>query len=396
MNITGFALFGAKPAFEQPVPFGQLYFPTWDRYEAAMRGIFDRQYYNNNGPLHQQLDEKLRDFFVVNHVICVHNATLGLMMLADAMGLSGKVIMPAFTFAASAQSLTWAGLEPVFCDVDPITHHIDPDRVKALIGNGVSAIMGVNLLGGACDQGALAAVAEANGIQVYFDSAHAFGCEAGGVKIGNFGRAEVFSFHSDNIINAAEGGCICTSDDELAARLRSIRPSYGPDIPVNILRVANARMSEAQAAAALMGLEDFQANRANNEKLFHLYEKFLVEIPGLRLVRPGGVSLSNYQHLVCVVDEAEFGMGRDLLIKLLRAENILAKRLFYPGLHRSIPYVNALPQYGETLPNTDRLCARSVQFPIGALVSAPDVERICGILLMAHQNAGEILARHAK
>lgn len=396
MKTTSFALFGAKPAFEKPLPIGQLYFPSWERYEAAFRGIFERQYYNNNGPLHEELEEKLQQFLGVKHAICVANATLGLMMVADAMGLSGKVILPSFTFVASAQSLSWAGLEPVFCDVDPDTHQIALDQIGALIDKGVSAIMGVNLWGGSCNPKALAELAGAKGVQLYFDSAHAFGCTVDGVRIGNFGHAEVFSFHATKILSAAEGGCICTNDDDLAARLRSIRPSYGADKPVNIVRVANARMSEAQAAIALMSLEDFPANQKNNEALYRLYEAQLKTIPGLRLVRPSGVSFSNYQYLVCILDEREFGLPRDLLLDLLKAENVVARRYFYPGIHRSIPYAQELPQYLDRLPNTDSLCASCIQFPIGALVFAQDIERICDILSRAHQASAEIRSRHEK
>ena len=390
MKTSSFALFGATPAFDKPLPIGQLYFPSWERYEAAFRGIFEREYYNNNGPLHDELEEKLQQFLGVKHAICVSNATLGLMMVADAMELTGKVILPAFTFVASAQSLTWAGLKPVFCDIELDTHQIAIDQIGALIDGDVSAIMGVNLWGGACNPKALAELAEAKGVQLYFDSAHAFGCTIDGISIGNFGRAEVFSFHATKILSATEGGCISTNDDDLAARLRSIRPSYGVDKPVNIVRVANARMSEAQAAIALMSLEDFPANQKNNEALYQLYEEQLAVIPGLHLVKPTGVSFSNYQYCVCRVDEREFGLSRDLLIEILKAENVVARRYFYPGVHRSIPYVQELPQYLDRLPNTDSLCASCIQFPIGALVSAQGVERICNILTRAQQASAEI------
>jgi dTDP-4-amino-4,6-dideoxygalactose transaminase len=396
MKTNNFALFGAKPAFDKPLPIGQLYFPSWERYEAAFRGIFERQYYNNNGPLHEELEEKLQQFLGVKHAICVSNATFGLMMLADAMELKGKVILPSFTFVASAQSLSWAGLEPVFCEIDLDTHKIALDRVEALIDDEVSAIMGVNLWGGACKSKALWELANAKGVQLYFDSAHAFGCEVDGIKIANFGRAEVFSFHATKILSATEGGCICTNDDDLAARLRSIRPSYGADKPVSIVRVANARMSEAQAAIALMSLEDFPVNQKNNETLYRLYGTQLKNIAGLKLIKPDGVSFSNYQYLVCVVDEREFGLSRDLLIELLKAENVVARRYFYPGVHRSIPYVNELPQYLNSLKNTDSLSETCIQFPIGALVTAEGVERICDILNRAHQASAEISKRHEK
>jgi len=393
MSLSDFALFGARPAFDHPLPVGQLYFPSWDRYENAFRGIFERQYYANNGPLHVALEEKLQRFLRVRHVICVHNATLGLMMLADAMDLSGKLIVPAFTFVASAQSLTWTGLEPVFCDIRPDTHQISIDQVDALIDDDVSAIMGVNLWGGACNPKALADLAKARGIKLYFDSAHAFGCTVEQVPIGNFGNAEVFSFHATKILNATEGGCISTNDDELAERLRSIRPSYGPEKPVSVVRVANARMSEAQAAIALMSLEDFPANQQNNAALYRIYATRLGAISGLRLVQPSGVTFSNYQYVVCSVDEAEFGLSRDLLVEILKAENVIARRYFYPGIHRSIPYAQELPQYLDRLPATDTVCSSILQFPIGALVSAESVERICGIVMAAHRASSDIRAR---
>lgn len=387
-------MFGAPPAFEQPLPSGQLYFPSWERYQEAFRGIFDRQYYTEYGPLNRQLEQNLQQFLGVKHAICVTNDTVALMMVANAMELTGKVILPAFNHVASAQSLSWAGLEPVFCDVDPGTHQIDLNQIDALIDKGVSAIMGVHLWGGACDPQALEKLAEASGVQLYFDAAHAFGCAVDGVRIGNFGRAEVFSFHESNILNATEGSCICTNDDELAARLRVMRSSAGAgNMPAEVSKTVNGRMSEAQCAIALMNLEDFSANQKNNETLHQLYATQLAAIPGLRLVKPSGVSFSNYQCVVCNVDEREFGLSRDELIALLKAENVNAQRYFYPGLHRSIPYAQELPQYLERLPNTDSLSASCIQLPIGALVWAQSVERICSILLKAHGASAEICAK---
>jgi len=392
MTLSSFARFGAQPLFDKPLPVGQLYFPSWQRYEAACRGIFERQYYINNGPLLGEFEDKLRLFLKVKHAICVANATLGLMMVADAMQLKGKVIVPAFTFIASVQAISWAGLEPAFCDIHPETHQIDIGKIEALIGPDVSAIMGVNLWGGSCLPKELVELAKAHGLKVCFDSAHAFGSIVDGLPIGNFGDAEVFSFHATKVLNTMEGGCICTNDDELAARLRSIRPSYGSEIPASIVRVANARMSEAQAAVGLMSLADFPANQKNNATLFELYQAQIASIPGLRLLVPSGVSFSNYQYAVCMVDEGEFGISRDLLIKLLKAENVVARRYFYPGAHRSVPYGQEFPQFVESLPNTDAVCASVIQFPIGTLVTGSGIEKICQLLQRIQLRSREIRA----
>jgi dTDP-4-amino-4,6-dideoxygalactose transaminase len=368
MTTKDFALYGAPPAFDKPILIGQRYFPSAQRYEAAFRGIFERQYYTEYGLLNRQLEQNLQQFLGVKHAICVTNETVALMMVANAMELTGKVILPAFNHISAAQSLSWAGLEPVFCDVDPATHQIDIDQVSRLIDQGVCAILGVNLWGGACDVKALTELAKARGIQLYFDSAHAFGCAMDGVHIGNFGRAEVFSFHQFNILNATEGGCICTNDDALVAKLRVMRSSAGAgNVPATVNKTVNGRMSEAQCAIALMSLEDFSANQQNNEALYRCYEVHLVGILGLWLVRPSGVSYSNYQCVVCQVDEDEFGMPLDVLIRLLNAENVDAKRNSSTGFH----------------------------LPIGALVSTQSVEKICALLAHAQQSAKEVCKKDA-
>ncbi len=394
MKKTDFALFGAAPAFDTPLSIGQHYSPSWERYEAAFRGIFERQYYNNNGPLLSNLEERLQEFMGVKHAICVSNATLGLMIVAEALALSGKVILPAFASIASAQSLTRSNLEPVFCDVDIDTHQIAIDQIDALINKDVSAIMAVNLWGGTCNQVALAELADAHGIELYFDSAHGFGCAVDGILIGNFGRAEVFSFHASQILNATEGGCICTNDDDLAAHIRSIRPSYGPEKPVSVVKVANARMSEAQAAMALLSLEDFADNQVNNERQYRLYENLLAEIPGLYLVRPTGVSFSNFQCVACQINEHQFGLARDTLVKLLKAENVIARRSYYPALHHGLSSADNRRYDQNLLPVTDNLCTTTMELPIGALVTMPDIEKICRILLGAHHASTEISSHY--
>lgn len=394
MSTSGFALFGATPAFDKPLSCGQRYFPSWDRYQQTFRGIFERQYYTEYGPLNQELEQKLQQFLGVKHAICVTNETVGLMMVAGAMGLKGKVILPAFALAGSVQSLSWAGLEPVFCDIDPDTHQIDLDQIAGLIDKDVSAILGVHLWGGACSPKALTVLAQTHGVQLYFDAAHAFGCAVDGVRVGNFGRAEVFSFHQDNILNATEGGCICTNDDELAARLRTMRSSAGAGKPMEVTKTVNGRMTEAQAAIALMSLDDFQANRENNKILIDLYEALLAGTPGIYLIRPPEKNFSNYQHVVCKVDKDKFGIPRDLLIELLKAENVEAKLCISMCLHRSIPYVQKLPYYRERLPNTDVICDTFLQLPIGAEVSSQSVERVCKIIVSAHFASEKILLRH--
>ncbi|HUN92746.1 MAG TPA: aminotransferase class I/II-fold pyridoxal phosphate-dependent enzyme [Burkholderiaceae bacterium] len=385
-----FALLGGPPAFDAMLPVGQLYFPSLERYEQSMRGIFERGYYTNHGPLIAEFERRLADKLGVRHAICVTNATIGLIIAALALQLRGKVIVPSFTFLASAQSLTWAGLEPVFCDVDPRTCLMTPELVEPLIDDDVSAILGVNLWGGACDPVGLERLAERHGIPVYFDSAHGFGCSVGGKPLGGFGALEVFSFHATKVLNATEGGCVCTNYDDVAARLRSMRSSYGIDAPARVPATLNGRFSEAQAAVGLMSLEDFEANRDHNRRLYERYREKLRGIAGIEVVEADGVDRTNYQYVVCRVDEARLGLGRDELARTLKAENLNVRRYFHPGTHRSIPYDTQLPQYRDRLPATDLLCRTLIQFPIGALVEPDDVDKIVALIASVPARAGDL------
>lgn len=391
MSAVELAILGAAPAFEQSLPVGQLYFPEWSAYEAAMRGIFERQYYTNQGPLTQQLEQVLQERLGVRHAICVTNATIGLLMAADALGLRGKVITPAFSFIATSQSLTWAGLEPLFCDVDPLTHQLDPARVEELLkDNDVSAILAVNLWGDVCAHDRLLQLAERRGVPLYYDSAHAFGCAVQGRSVGNFGDLEVFSFHATKVLSAAEGGCVCTNNDELAARLRNIRSSYGAGHPVHVSRTANGRMSEAQAAIALLSLDNFAQTLERNRDIFSAYRDALAGLPGLRLIEPQAVSVTNYQYVVCEIDAECFGLSRDELQAVLRAENVLARRYFYPGIHRCTPYDERYPQVAERLPVTEALCTKVLQLPIGQPIDVTGARLIGQIVRTAQEQATSI------
>ncbi|MCU1492388.1 MAG: Pyridoxal phosphate-dependent enzyme apparently involved in regulation of cell wall biosis [Acidimicrobiaceae bacterium] len=388
-----FALLGGAPRFEEPIPVGQLYFPAWERYEAAMRAIFDRGWYTNHGPLAQELEDRLSQFYGVKHVVTVTNATIGLLMTAKALGLRGKVVVPSFSFVASAQALTWAGLEVVFCDVDPHTHQVTPEHVGAVLDEDVTGILGVNLWGGCCDPAAMERFALQEDLTLFFDSAHGSGVTVAGRPLGGFGSAEVFSFHATKALSATEGGCVCTNDDALAARLRNIRSSYGAGRPVEVPVTSNGRFSEAQAAIALMSLEDFPSNRSNNEHLFRTYEEGLAGTPGVRVIAPAGVDQSNYQYVVVEVDEDEFGLHRDELLRVLHGENVVARRYFHPGIHRTTPYCDDQGGASRVLPHTDRLSARLLQLPIGALVMPGATAAIAELIAAVQTHAQALTSR---
>jgi dTDP-4-amino-4,6-dideoxygalactose transaminase len=387
-QISGLAVFGGTPALKRRVPLGQQNFPNWDRYEAAMRDIFERQYYTNHGPLAQKLEARLAERLDVSHAILVTNASIALALAAQALGLTGKVVVPAFSFVGTAQSLDWSNARPAYCDVCERTGHVTAELIEPHLMADVTAILAVNLWGGAADVAGLSTLAERREIQLYFDSAHSFASEIGGKPIGSFGRLEVISLHASQMLSTTEGAVLCTNDDDLAAHVRNIRSNYGMGRVVPVGKTGNGRMSEAQAAVGLMNLDDLPDLIARNGRLWDAYRAQLEGIAGLTLIEPAGVSSSNRQNLVVRIDAARFGMTRDSLLKLLSAENVEAVGDRGLGVKR-----HEAAAAGVELPATHAWCDSIMQLPIGAQVDGNAVEVISERIRFAQKHAADIEAK---
>jgi len=371
---------GSKPAlpeeFAVPLHVGQLNLPSEAEFRAAFEGIFARRFYANHGPLEQRLDRELAAYFGVRHAVSVVNATVGLMLVLRALHRHGEVVVPSFTFPATVQAVLWAGLTPVFCDVDPQTQTLTAPLVAARLGPATAAILGVHVWGRACDPEGLEALARERGVALLFDAAHAIGSTHRARRIGGLGDAEVFSFHATKILNGTEGGCITTDDDALAARLRHMRSFHDKDAAVPEPFRFNAKMSEAQAAMALLGLGNLEALIEGNRQRYALYRRELDGVPGVRFVDYAAGERSNFQYIVVEVAPDDAGMTRDALLDALRARGVLARRYFHPGVHRTPPFRDDPVE----LPVTDRLCRTLIQLPTGQTVTERDIQTVCAMI----------------
>jgi len=386
-NIKDLAIFGNQPTFDKSFCVGQFNMPKWEKFEDVFNGIFSRRYYTNQGPLTEELESKLCEFLRVKNAVCVTNATLGLLMIVKALGLKGKVIIPSFSFISNAQSLLWAGVEPIFCDVDSNSYNISISTVEPNINGNVSAILGFHTWGNSCHSKDLQQLATQKGIKLYYDATHAFGSIHDGINFGNFGDLEVFSFNATEILSATEGGCVCTNDDLLAEKLRNIRSSYGTRKTVSVPLTANGRMSEAQAAMALLSLEDFEKNRQRNKIFYEMYINELNDIEGIKFFIPEESNRNNYQNIVFEISEKKFGISRDKLLQILASENIICQKVFYPGLHRTPPFSDMYHEYINALPTTDRLCDEVLQLPSGYNIDDNFIETICELIRLIHKHA---------
>lgn len=384
------AILGGAPAFSAPLHVGRPNLGDREHFLDRLNDILDRRWFTNNGPVVQEFEAKIASLTGTKHCIAMCNATVALEIATRAAGVRGEVILPSFTFVATAHALQWQEITPVFCDVDPRTHNIDPNRVEALITPRTTAILGVHVWGTPCNVEALQEIANRRGLHLMFDAAHALACSHGGQMIGQFGEAEVFSFHATKFINAFEGGAVTTNDDVLAKRIRDMR-NFGFAGYDNVEYIGtNGKMSEVSAAMGLTSLESMEDIIAVNYRNYQAYQQGVQGIPGIRFFTYDESERRNYQYIILEIDEAVSGISRDLLVRILHAENVLARRYFYPGCHQMEPYRSYFPHAGLLLPETEKLTQRVMSLPNGTSVSPDDIRQICLLLRFAVEHSDEI------
>jgi dTDP-4-amino-4,6-dideoxygalactose transaminase len=379
-SIADLAILGGAPMFDEKLHVGRPNILDPEAFHARVRQAVDRKWLSNDGPLVQQFEREFARFTDVKHCVAVTNATLGLQLLVRSLGVKGKVLMPSFTFIATPHSVCWEGATPLFCDVDDGTHTLDVGKVREMMSAEVGAILGVHLWGRACDVEGLQAVADEWNVPLLFDSAHALGSSYKGVKLGRFGRAEVFSLHATKGINGIEAGFITTQDDELAAQLRAVR-NYGfADREVVSGLGINAKLHEISAAMALSNLPHFERLARHNRRIHAAYRRALGEVAGIGIYEQENASGSDH-YAVFRVQEGS-AIDRDTLVDVLKAENVLAKRYFWPGCHRAPPYA---AQPHAPLLVTEHLAQTVFQLPTGLQLEEGDAEAIgrCVALAMA-------------
>lgn len=365
---------GRSRLFAEPLHVGRPNLADANELLNDFRVILERRWLTNNGPCVKEFEHQVAAHLGVRNCIAVSNATIGLQITIAALGLSGEVIVPSFTFPATVHALAWQGIRPIFCDVDLSTHNLAPASVERLIGPQTTGILGVHLWGNACAIEPLTEIARRHRLALFFDAAHAFDCSHRGRMIGNFGSAEVFSFHATKFLNTGEGGAVTTNDDELAAKLRRLR-NFGLEDDQVVDVGINGKMNEFSAAMGLASLRHRELFIARNHSNFAAYRDVLRSIPGLSLVEHPTTERRNQQYIVVDVDRHQFGMSRDELVTALHAQNVIAKRYFFPGCHRVEPYKSA-GAASTPLTNTEALCERLFQLPTGTAVSRNDIERI--------------------
>jgi dTDP-4-amino-4,6-dideoxygalactose transaminase len=391
--VNELAVLGAPPAFQDPLHVGRPNIGDRNALINRINDLLDRRWLTNNGPLVQELESRIAGYVGVKHCIAMCNATVALEIATRALGLHGEVIVPSFTFVATAHSLQWQEITPVFCDIDPRTYNLDPTQVESMVTPRTTGIIGVHVWGRPSAIEQLAEIARRRGLALMFDAAHAFGCSYNGRMIGSFGEAEVFSFHATKFFNTFEGGAVVTNNDGLAAKVR-LMTNFGFAGNDNVIYVGtNGKMTEVCAAMGLTGLDSLDEFTEVNYRNYTTYRTLLKEVPGIRLITYNESERCNYQYIVIDVDETLAGISRDALVQVLQAENILARRYFYPGCHQMEPYRSYFPHAGLLLPHTERIAKRVISLPTGTAVTVEDIEGIYRVIRLAICNGRYLMTR---
>ncbi|MCG7888385.1 MAG: aminotransferase class I/II-fold pyridoxal phosphate-dependent enzyme [Candidatus Thiodiazotropha endolucinida] len=380
LNTThDLAINGAEPAFTEPLHVGRPSIGDRELFLRFTNEILDRQWLTNNGPVVRELEGRIADYHDVSHCVAMCSGTVALEIAIRALQLKGEVIVPSYTFIATAHALHWQAITPIFADIDPHTHNLDPAAVRRMITPRTTGIIGVHLWGRIAAVEALQSIADEHQLKLMFDAAHAFGCTRAGTKVGNFGSCEVLSFHATKFFHTFEGGAVLTNDDELAEAMRLMR-NFGFSGVDNVIHPGtNGKMTEIAAAMGLTNIQSIDKVIDHNRSVYQAYSEALADVATVDLLAYDEQESNNYQYVVVEVTDNS-PVTRDQIVDALQAENVLARRYFWPCCHRKKPYSDLYPNAGSFLLNSERVSERVIVLPTGPEMDDERVDRVVSII----------------
>lgn len=385
------AVTGGTAQFDETIPITRPTPPSvkglLKEYETVLRGGM-----LTNAKNVREFEARAAAYLGVRNAVALSSCTSGLMLTMKVLKLRGEVILPSFTFHATAHAVVWNGLTPVFVDCDPGTCNIAPAAVERAITGKTCAILAVHMFGNPADTDALQKIADRHGLALIFDAAHAFGARRRGKSVGSFGTAESFSLSPTKLLTTGEGGIVSTQDDALAAQLRVAR-NYGDSGDYDCAFAGfNARMSESNAMLGNATIRSLETYVSHRQDMAELYKACLAGIPGLTFQTIDKRDRSTFKDFSIMVDEKKFGLTRDELSAALAAENIVTKKYFYPPVHWQKAYAAFSPG-DDTLPHTVLVTCRSLSLPMYSHIPASTVKGVCAAVRKIFDHAAGVAQR---
>ena len=350
--------------------------PNFEDYCQEIKSIWDTHWLTNMGEKHQKLEKELKEYLGVENISLFTNGHIALEYAIEAFNLEGEVITTPFTFASTTHAIVRNGLKPIFCDINPVDYTIDVTKIESLITDKTSAIVPVHVYGNVCDVYEIDRIAKKHNLKVIYDTAHAFGVTVDGIGIGNFGDANMFSFHATKVFNTIEGGAITFKDESLNKILNQLK-NFGITGPETVESVGgNGKMNEFQAAMGLCNIKLVDKEIEKRKKVAERYAENLGDIEGIRLSKTQQGVRHNYSYFPVVFDGYKY--SRDEVFDKLKENGIIARKYFYPS-------INSFDCYRDEYDPNDTPIAKSIServltLPMYADLALEDVNRICEII----------------
>lgn len=348
---------------------------------AFLQEIWSHKWITNNGPIHQKLEQKLCNYLHIPYISLFTNGTLPLITALQALRITGEVITTPYSFVATTHALWWNGIMPVFVDIDPATGNIDPDKIEAAITPRTSAIMPVHVYGNPCDTKRIQEIADTYGLKVIYDAAHAFGVEVNGKSILEAGDLSTLSFHATKVYNTIEGGAMVMHDEAMKKRIDHLK-NFGITDETHVIAPGiNSKMDEVRAAYGLLNLKQIDQAIAYRRTVALQYREALRNVKGISFFEDMPGVKHNYAYFPIFVDEAQYGISRDVLYFKMKEHNVWGRRYFYPLISTFTTYRGLESAKPEHLPNATRMANQVICLPMHHLLTSTNIDKILSLII---------------
>jgi dTDP-4-amino-4,6-dideoxygalactose transaminase len=362
-----------------PIFVTQPLLPPLEEFIPYLEKIWESKRLTNSGQFHQQLEQALCDYLGVDYISLFANGTLALITALQALRITGEVITTPYSFVATAHSLLWNGIKPVFVDIDPLTLCLDPARIEAAITPQTTAIMPVHCYGHPCDVQRIQKIADNYGLKVIYDAAHAFGVHHHGGSVLKHGDFSVLSFHATKVFNTFEGGAIVCPDAKTKQHVDHLKNFGFVDEVTVVAPGINGKMSEINAAFGLLQLKGIDDALRQRKAIDARYRSGLAGVKGIHCLSDAGETVANYAYFPILV-QAQYSLSRDALFEKMQDHGIFARRYFYP-LISDFPMYRGMPSAAHAnLPVAKKVAEQVICLPIYPALSNDQVDFILGLL----------------
>ncbi len=358
----------------------QPFLPPYEEFSELLQEVWESKWLTNNGKFHNQFETELAKFLGVKYVSLFANGTLALITALQALKVTGEVITTPFSFVATSHSLSWNDIKPVFVDIETRYCNIDSEKIESAITPSTSAILPVHVYGNPCNLEKIQRISDVYGIPIIYDAAHAFGVEINGNSVLNYGNLSILSFHATKVFNTFEGGAIICHDKKTKERIDYLK-NFGIVDELTVVGPGiNAKMTEFQAALGLLQLRYFDEITEKSKNIAKLYRQELSSVSGIRLLNDIDVVKHNYSYFPIFIDKERYGRSRENVYNLLKEEEIIARRYFYPLISQFLPYRDLPSSKPENLENANKIAQEVLCLPIFPDLELSIVEKVIDVI----------------